>query len=90
MSSPYVDPETYPSLVLVRYGEIALKGNNRPFFERALAKNIKSACEDISKLKVELHRGRILVWPERRAERVARLLGELLANPAARMIRSRL
>ena len=78
MSSPYVDPETYPSLVLVRYGEIALKGNNRPFFERALAKNIKSACEDISKLKVELHRGRILVWPERRAERVARRIQDVM------------
>lgn len=78
MSSPDVDPEAYPSLVLVRYGEIALKGNNRSFFERALAKNIKSACEDISKLKVELHRGRILVWPERRAERVARRMQDVM------------
>jgi len=78
MSSPSAARDSYPSLILVRYGEIALKGNNRPFFERSLARNIKSACEDISKLTVELHRGRILVWPERRAERVARRMQDVM------------
>ena len=28
-------------LILVRYGEIYLKGQNRPFFERTLVDNIK-------------------------------------------------
>ena len=69
---------TYPYLVLVRYGEIALKGKNRYFFERTLARNIKTACEDISKLNVELHRGRILVWPEQRQERVAIRLQDVM------------
>ena len=77
-TSAEVGPEAYPWLVLVRYGEIALKGGNRAFFERTLAKNIKSACEDISPLKVELHRGRILVWPERRAERVAKRMQDVM------------
>ena len=70
--------ESYPRLILVRYGEIALKGKNRHFFERTLARNIKSACEDISKLNVELHRGRILVWPEQRPERVATRLQDVM------------
>jgi thiamine biosynthesis protein ThiI len=65
-------------MVLVRYGEIALKGNNRRMFERTLARNIKIACEGISELRVELHRGRILVFPERRAERVAKRLQDVM------------
>lgn len=32
-------------VILVRYGEIHLKGNNRGFFERMLLKNLKKACE---------------------------------------------
>ncbi len=70
--------EERPYLILVRYGELALKGKNRGFFERRLASNIRSACEGISKLRVELHRGRIMVWPEQRAERVARRLQDVM------------
>ncbi len=33
--------------ILIRYGEIHLKGKNRPFFERALKKQIARACEGI-------------------------------------------
>ena len=33
--------------ILIRYGEIHLKGKNRPFFERALKNQIKRACGDI-------------------------------------------
>ena len=32
------------NLLLVRYGEIFLKGQNRPLFMRALVKRIKYAC----------------------------------------------
>ena len=32
-----------PALILVRYGEIALKGKNRGYFEKALFNNLKSA-----------------------------------------------
>lgn len=30
-------------VILIRYGEIHLKGQNRPFFEKALHKNIKNS-----------------------------------------------
>jgi len=33
--------------ILIRYGEIHLKGKNRPFFELALKNQIKRACKDI-------------------------------------------
>ena len=33
--------------ILIRYGEIHLKGKNRPFFERALKNQIKRACSGI-------------------------------------------
>ena len=79
--------EERPYLILVRYGELALKGKNRGFFERRLASNIRSACEGISKLRVELHRGRIMVWPEQRAERVARRLQDVMGIQSVSLAR---
>ena len=34
--------------ILIRYGEIFLKGNNRDYFESALAKNIRTALENFT------------------------------------------
>ena len=34
-------------VILIRYGEIHLKGKNRPFFERALRLQIKNSCKDV-------------------------------------------
>ena len=48
------------NLLLVRYGEIFLKGQNRPLFMRALVKRIKYAVKDLG-ATVLLHDGRILV-----------------------------
>ena len=48
------------NLLLVRYGEIFLKGQNRPLFMRALLKRIKYAVKDLG-ATVLLHDGRILV-----------------------------
>jgi len=79
--------EEQPYLVLVRYGELALKGKNRGFFERKLASNIRSACEGLSKLRVELHRGRIMVWPEQRAERVAKRLQDVMGIQSVSLAR---
>jgi thiamine biosynthesis protein ThiI len=64
-------------VVLVRYGELALKGKNRDQFERALIDNIKAATESISPLRVERRRGRLLVFPERRIEQVGARLQEV-------------
>lgn len=48
------------NLLLVRYGEIFLKGQNRPVFMRALVKRIKYAVKELGGT-VLLHDGRILV-----------------------------
>ena len=37
-------------IILVKYGEIILKGGNRPVFEKILIKNIKDALKNIEKL----------------------------------------
>ena len=39
--------------ILVKYGEIAIKGNNRALFENALIKNIKHTLRDLGKLWIE-------------------------------------
>lgn len=38
----------YMNTILIRYGEIFLKGNNRGYFESALAKNIRTALENFN------------------------------------------
>ncbi len=48
------------NLLLVRYGEIFLKGQNRPVFMRALVKRVKYAVKELG-ADVQLHDGRILV-----------------------------
>ncbi|MDP7062798.1 MAG: tRNA uracil 4-sulfurtransferase ThiI [Planctomycetota bacterium] len=49
------------STLLVRYGEIGLKGGNRPAFERALCANLKAALGPLPGLVTLRRRGRILV-----------------------------
>jgi thiamine biosynthesis protein ThiI len=49
------------STLLVRYGEIGLKGGNRPAFERALCENLKSALGPLPGLIALRRRGRILL-----------------------------
>lgn len=48
-------------VLLVHYSEIALKGGNRSFFERALARNLKRAIGGEDVLKLERLPGRIVV-----------------------------
>lgn len=71
------DVTTDPEILLVRYGELGLKGNNRLGFERALMRNIRSACEPLSPLRIERRRGRIAVFPERRLASVGRRLQDV-------------
>jgi len=49
------------SLLLIRYGEIALKGGNRPFFEKMLLRNIKEALRGLGANDVVFQRGRYFV-----------------------------
>lgn len=48
--------------ILVRYSEIFLKGDNRPFFEAKLAENLARAVRPLGGRVERLH-GRFLVWP---------------------------
>ncbi len=51
-------------VILVRYGEIILKGLNRPVFEDKLVVNIKKALYGLGKIEVIRSQGRIYVEPE--------------------------
>ena len=51
-------------VILVRYGEIMLKGLNRSSFEAKLIKNIKSALYGLGEIKVIKNQGRIYVEPK--------------------------
>jgi len=66
-----------PELLLVRYGELALKGGNRAVFERALVRNIQHATRDVSPVTIARTTGRITVTPERRALEVARRIQDV-------------
>ena len=52
-------------LALVRYGELTLKGKNRPEFEKRLADNVRAACRPLSPVRIERRWDRMLVVPER-------------------------
>ncbi|HPU00896.1 MAG: tRNA 4-thiouridine(8) synthase ThiI [Firmicutes bacterium] len=67
------------ALVLLRYGEIALKGKNRRFFEQALLENVKTALKGLGARVVRLH-GRFLIYGEEAEEdaiirRLSRVFG---------------
>ena len=47
--------------ILVRYGEIHLKGNNRPFFERKLEKNMAGALKAFANVSIERTQGRYFI-----------------------------
>jgi len=49
------------STILVRYGEIALKGRNRNVFEQQLQQNLKGALSMVEETAVERLHGRLLV-----------------------------
>jgi thiamine biosynthesis protein ThiI len=72
-----LDPGAEPEILLVRYGELGLKGRNRIGFERALIANIRAACEPVAPLAIERRQGRIAVFPERRPLSVARRLQDV-------------
>lgn len=75
-------------LLLVRYGEIFLKGLNRPFFMRALVKKIRHAVEPLG-AKVILHDSRILLSgftdQEECIRRVTKVFGVHSVCPAVEM-----
>ena len=75
-------------LLLVRYGEIFLKGLNRPYFIRALVRKIRYAVKDLG-ARVWVHDGRIFVegFSDRETciDRVTRVFGVHSVCPAVEM-----
>lgn len=51
-------------VILVRCGEIILKGLNKPFFEKALMSNIKRALNGLSPISVTKSQSRIYINPD--------------------------
>lgn len=49
------------NIVIVRYGEIAVKGKNKPVFEKKLVENIKNALRSLGNINVYRKHGRILI-----------------------------
>ncbi len=77
-------------LLLVRYGEIFLKGLNRPYFIRALVRKIRYAVRDLG-AEVWVHDGRIFVHGfedlDICIDRVTRVFGVHSVCPAVEMDR---
>ena len=54
--------------MLLKFGELALKGRNRPLFVNALERNLRRLTSDLGPLEVR-HRGGVLDRDRRRAAR---------------------
>lgn len=64
-------------IILIRYGEIGLKGKNRSFFEQALMRNIRGALAGTKGLKIFREHGRVYVRHEDSSKKVQHLLGKV-------------
>ncbi len=82
-------------IVLVRYGEIILKGMNRPVFESLLVKNIKKALKDECPMNIHWAQATIYIEPEddscvesivEKLKRVFGIVSIVVAYPAAKDI----
>lgn len=68
-------------VILVKYGEIILKGGNRPKFERVLVKNIQNAVKNIAKISIQVIQATIYIDVEETekldlvCERLSRVFG---------------
>jgi tRNA uracil 4-sulfurtransferase len=77
--------------VLLKFGELALKGRNRPRFVAALERNLRRATADLGPVEVR-HRGGVFIVSgdmpqEELVERCLRLPGVSVVQPALRCAR---
>ncbi len=76
-------------IILVKYGEIILKGGNRPVFERVLMKNIQNAVRNIGEIKTRIAQATIYITVsdsgkmELIMERLAKIFGIVSITRAA-------
>ncbi|MGE4283821.1 MAG: tRNA uracil 4-sulfurtransferase ThiI [Clostridia bacterium] len=64
-------------LVLVKYGEIILKGLNRPLFEERLIKNIKNSLRGLGKIKVSKAQATTYIEPLSDDVNIAKIIERL-------------
>ena len=78
-----------PDLLLVRYGELALKGGNRSAYEKALRQNLRRSLRALGGAEVKHSHARVLIIPKRRplamARRAAEVFGVKSVSPAFRV-----
>lgn len=69
----------YCNMIIVKVGELHLKGQNRPFFERTLINNIKLALKSFTAIKVTISQSRIFVYniPPQRLEEALEILSRI-------------
>ena len=76
-------------VVIVKYGEIALKGANRPVFEKTLLRNLRWALRDLPEARVTKEHGRFRIEGadtaaiQSRATRVFGVVGTSVARAVA-------
>ncbi len=75
-------------ILIVRCGEVALKGLNKPYFERMLVDRIKKVCKKFEGLEVRRHEGLIFVRAEKNLSRddiikeISKVFGVASISPA--------
>ena len=73
-------------VIVVRYGEIALKGQNRSYFVNKLIDNIKNGCKNITDFKIKKTSGRIFIFPhnnfKKMLDRLKKIPGIVSISPA--------
>ncbi|MGN0658917.1 MAG: tRNA uracil 4-sulfurtransferase ThiI [Emergencia sp.] len=76
------------NIFIVRCGEVALKGMNKPYFERMLVDRIRNSLKDFPDVDVRRHEGLIFVRADRRYDReqlirqISRVFGVASISPA--------
>ena len=80
------------NVILLRYGEIHLKGQNRPYFERVLQSNIEKALEAYKDVRVIKAQGRYFIEnvgdDPRIYDTISRIFGIISFSPALRVAKN--
>jgi len=78
-----------PDALVIRYGELALKGGNRRRYEQILRRNVAKALKPLGEVEVSVAHARILAYPKQRAmamaRRAAEVFGVTSVSPAYRV-----
>lgn len=76
------------NIYIVRCGEVALKGTNKPYFERMLVERIKKSLKDIKDIEVKRHEGLIFIKSDKTVNeldiirRASKVFGVASISPA--------